>query len=123
VQEGRALAFEDQYISTGGQLYELLMGHDRWIADLRPLVEAPMRAAGRALGLCCHPYDLCTESIARAAGVVVTDAVGAPLAAPLDVHTDLAWVGFANAAIAERVGPVLRDVLREHELLPSGEVA
>jgi hypothetical protein len=123
VQEGRALAFEDQYISTGGQLYELLMGHDRWIADLRPLVEAPMRAVGRALGLCCHPYDLCTESIARAAGVVVTDAVGAPLAAPLDVHTDLAWVGFANAAIAERVGPVLRDVLREHELLPSGEVA
>lgn len=39
LQAGRALAFEDQYVSSGGQLYELLMGHDRWIADLRPLVE------------------------------------------------------------------------------------
>jgi hypothetical protein len=30
VRPGQALVFEDQYISTGGQLYELLMGHDRW---------------------------------------------------------------------------------------------
>src|SRR5258708_2898386 len=37
---GRVQAFEDQYIATGGQLYELLMGHDRWIADLRPLLSA-----------------------------------------------------------------------------------
>src|SRR5512143_341417 len=27
--EGKALCFEDQYASTGGQLYELLAGHDR----------------------------------------------------------------------------------------------
>jgi hypothetical protein len=109
---GRALAFEDQYISTGGQLYELLVGHDRWIADLRPLVGEGM--------LCCHPYDLCTESIARAAGVVVTDARGAPLDAPLDVHSDLAWVAFANAAIAERVGGALAAVLRERGLVTDG---
>ena len=115
-QAGRALAFEDQYISTGGQLYELLMGHDRWIADLRPLVEPLLRRRGQALGLCCHPYDLCTESIARAAGVVVTDADGAPLAAPLDVSTDMAWVGYANTTLATQVGAALRDVLREHGL-------
>lgn len=62
---GRALAFEDQYISTGGQLCEILMGHDRWAADLRPLVWHRLNQRG----LCCHPYDLCTEFIARAAGV------------------------------------------------------
>src|SRR5262249_17199057 len=39
VQHGKAHCFEDQYISTGGQLYELMTGHDRFIADLRPLME------------------------------------------------------------------------------------
>jgi len=114
---GRALAFEDQYISTGGQLYELMMGHDRWIADLRPLLAASLEERGRSLGLCCHPYDLCTESIARAAGVVVTDPLGGQLRVPLDVVTDVAWVGFANQTLRAQVWPVFQDVLREHGLL------
>lgn len=119
VQGGRALVFEDQYISTGGQLYELLMGHDRWIADLRPLVEPALRLRGRALGLCCHPYDLCTESIARAAGVIVTDERGRCLTAPLDVGTDVAWIGIANSSLRDQLWPVLRDVLAEHGLSTS----
>jgi hypothetical protein len=115
---GRALAFEDQYISTGGQLYELLMGHDRWIADIRPLLDARLHESGRALGLACHPYDVCTESIARACGIVVTDARGRQLAAPLDVTTDLAWIGFANSAIRNQVWPALMDLLLDHGLVP-----
>ncbi|HEV8509568.1 MAG TPA: hypothetical protein VGQ48_03855, partial [Gemmatimonadales bacterium] len=73
----RAACFEDQYASTGGELYELMAGHDRFIADLRPLVNAA--------GLCCHPYDLCTALIALEAGVLLTDPAGAPLDAPFDV--------------------------------------
>ena len=118
VQPGRALTFEDQYISTGGQLYELMMGHDRWIADLRPLVAPLLRERRRSLGLCCHPYDLCTESIARAAGVIVTDERGEHLTAPLDVSTDVAWVGIANAGLREQLWPALRDALRAHGLDP-----
>src|SRR5216117_167872 len=38
-EPGRAACFEDQYASTGGELYELLAGHDRFVADLRPLVK------------------------------------------------------------------------------------
>src|SRR3954447_13197373 len=38
-EPGKAQAFEDQYICTGGQLFELMAGHDRFIADLRPLFE------------------------------------------------------------------------------------
>jgi fructose-1,6-bisphosphatase/inositol monophosphatase family enzyme len=116
VQPGRALAFEDQYVSTGGQLYELIMGHDRWIADLRPLIEPVLRRRGQRLGLCCHPYDLCTELIAREAGVVVTNEHGELLHAPLDVTSDVVWVGCANRALYGQVLPALHAVLAERGL-------
>lgn len=112
---GRALAFEDQYICTGGQFYELMMGHDRWSADLRPLVWA-----GRGVkGLCCHPYDVCTELIARAAGVIIVDENGQPLRTPLDVESDVTWAAFANEGLYRQVMPVLQDILREVDLLGS----
>ena len=78
VRPGKAQCFEDQYISTGGQLYELMAGHDRFVADLRPLMETLLERRGLALGICCHPYDLCTELIAREGGVIVTDEHGRP---------------------------------------------
>jgi len=108
IPPGKAQTFEDQYVSTGGQLYELLMGHDRWVADLRSLVSP---------GLCCHPYDLCTELIAREAGVIVTDERGRQVAAPLDVTSNLSWIGYANPRIREQVEPALLALLREHQLL------
>ncbi len=109
----RTVAFEDQYISSGGQFYELLMGHDRWLADLRPLV---WRKLGEQ-GLCCHPYDVCTELIARMAGVRITDGCGAPLDAPLDTESDVSWAGFANVALQRAVEPVLSELLRESGLI------
>ena len=114
---GSALTFEDQYISSGGQLYELLMGHDRWVADLRPLMAPVLEGRGRSAGLYCHPYDLCSELIAREAGIIVTDARGGPLRAPLDVDSPIAWAGYANPAIAALVQPVLTAVLEERGLL------
>ena len=118
-EKGRARAFEDQYISSGGQLYELMVGHDRWVGDLRPLVEPVLRARGEALGLCAHPYDLSTELIAREAGVIVTDEAGRRLSAPLDVFSELAWIGYANEAIRAQVEPALREALGERGLSPS----
>ncbi len=118
--KGKAAAFEDQYISTGGQLYEMLMGHDRWIADLRPLVEPVLMRRGHALGLCCHPYDLCTELIAREVGMIVTDEYGQALSAPLDVTSDVSWIGYANVRIRDQVAPVLKAVLEERGLLSAG---
>jgi fructose-1,6-bisphosphatase/inositol monophosphatase family enzyme len=109
-QTGQVLAFEDQYICTGGQFYELLAGHDRWLADLRPVIYPPERA-----GLCCHPYDLCTELIAREAGITVTDPQGQRLSAPLDVTTGIAWMGFANQALHQQIAPRLQALLRAHQ--------
>ncbi len=111
---GKAQSFEDQYISSGGQLYELCAGHDRFVADLRPLVEQ-RRPGGAAL--CCHPYDLCTELIAREIGVCVTDERGGPLRAPLDVTSNVAWIGYANDAIRAEVEPHLRRALARRGLI------
>jgi fructose-1,6-bisphosphatase/inositol monophosphatase family enzyme len=116
---GKALCFEEQYASSGGQLYELMIGHDRFNADLRPLMAPRLAAQGQALGLCCHPYDVCTELIAREAGVILTDASGAALDAPMNVEADVAWVGYANAQIRARVEPVLHGALRRRGLLPA----
>jgi fructose-1,6-bisphosphatase/inositol monophosphatase family enzyme len=120
VRPGKAHCFEDQYTSSGGQLYELAAGHDRFTADLRPLMEESMRARGLALGICCHPYDLCTELIAREAGVIVTDIGGNPLRAPLSVEPDVAWVGYANRQIREQIEPLLRAALARRGLLQTG---
>lgn len=114
---GKAQAFEDQYISSGGQLYELIAGHDRWVADLRPLLDRHLAARGEALGICCHPYDLCTILIAERAGVLLTDDQGGPLDAPLDLEADVGWVGYANAAIRAQVEPALLATLRARKLL------
>jgi fructose-1,6-bisphosphatase/inositol monophosphatase family enzyme len=117
VQPGKAHCFEDQYICTAGQLYELIAGHDRFVADLRPLLEPLLASRGLRLGICCHPYDLATELIAREAGVLVTDPAGAPLEAPLSIEADVAWVGYANAAIRAQVEPLLQSALRRRGLL------
>jgi len=108
VQPGKAHCFEDQYISTGGQLYELMMGHDRFVADIRPLM---------GIGMCCHPYDVCTALIAREAGVIVTDAAGQSLRVPLDVRTDVAWAGFANTQIRTQIEPLLQAALQKRGLM------
>jgi fructose-1,6-bisphosphatase/inositol monophosphatase family enzyme len=114
-QPGKAQAFEDQYISTGGQLYELMAGHDRFVADIRPLFERK-RPGGAAL--CCHPYDLCTELIARELGVRVTDERGGALEAPLDTIADVSWVGYANDALRQLIEPHFQAALARRGLLP-----
>jgi hypothetical protein len=100
--------FDDQYISSGGQLYELMVGHDRFVADVRPL----FAARGMPVSLCAHPYDLCTELIAREAGVVVCDPWGERLRAPLDTESPVAWVGYANAGLRAALEPALWQALR-----------
>jgi fructose-1,6-bisphosphatase/inositol monophosphatase family enzyme len=104
------LVFDDQYISTGGQLYELFVGHDRMLGDLRPLVFAKL---GIASSLTCHPYDICTELILREAGGIVERPLGGNLREPLDTTTPVAWVGYANPVLAKQVRPILRRLIKE----------
>ena len=98
--------FDDEYISSGGQLHELLTGRDRFVADLRPLIAPGAHA--------CHPYDVCTAMLLEEAGGVVTDPWGGSLDAPLDTTSPIAWVGYANPTLAASIGPVLAELVDEH---------
>lgn len=113
---GKAQCFEDQYTSSGGQLYELMAGHDRFVADLRACLEPVTNERGLPRALCCHPYDLCTELIAREAGVIVTGVDGGPLKARLAVEPDVSWAGYANERIRASIEPLLHAAMRRHGL-------
>ncbi|MFN0123117.1 MAG: inositol monophosphatase, partial [Blastocatellia bacterium] len=81
-----------------------------------------LRQRGLALGICCHPYDLCTELVAREAGVHVCDASGQPVRARLAVEPDVAWVGYANTKIRAQIEPLLKAALRQRELLAENDI-
>src|SRR6185295_16586164 len=117
VQPGKAHCFEDQYASSAGQLYELMSGHDRFTADLRPLMNNVLAKRGVTLGICCHPYDVCTELIAREAGAIVTNARGGQLKAELSVKPDITWVGYANERIQSQIEPLLQAALKKRGLI------
>jgi len=117
VQPEKAHCFEDQYTSSGGQLYELMSGHDRFTADLRPLMNNVLAERGTVLGICCHPYDVCTELIAREVGVQVTDEHGNQLDAELSVKPDITWIGYANDAVRTQMEPLLQVALQRRGML------
>lgn len=104
----KALIFDDQYICTGGQFYELIVGHDRFIADLRAIF---YRLQNQPEGLCVHPYDCAAWLIAQEAGVILTDGLGNPLDGPLDCTTSLSWAGYANATLRDLIEPLVREFI------------
>ena len=107
---GLGNVFDDQYISTGGQLAEVLAGHDRLVGDLRPAV---FRKLGLTDALACHPYDICTALIVQEAGGLVESPAGRPLRAPLDTTTPVAWMAYANPVLAKKVRPVLKRLMAD----------
>ncbi|MEM1128191.1 MAG: inositol monophosphatase [Bacteroidota bacterium] len=119
---GVSRCYEDQYIASGGQLYELMVGHDRYVADVRPWLAPLLQARGEAAPSCAHPYDLSTLLIAEEAGVVITNLEGGPVDAPLDTTTDVGWVGYGNASLRATIEPALREALRHTGLWPTGAV-
>jgi len=113
VVAGKARVFEDQYISNAGQLYELIAGHDRFTADLRPRLDARLRRRGEAPGITSHAYDLATWIIAAEAGVELTDDHGGPLDGPLDTTSPVGFIAYANRALRRRIEPVLLRLMAE----------
>lgn len=104
------LVFNDQYISSGGQFYEILAGHDLFIADLRPEAFQKLSIPDN---LASHPYDVCTALILQEAGCVVEQPDGSPLDCPLDTTTPVSWVAYANHELASAIRPALQAVIEE----------
>lgn len=100
--------FDDQYISTGGQFYELLVGHDRFVGDIRPLV---FRCLDLESSLVCHPYDAAGWLLLEEAGVIFESPLGGFPDAPLDTTSPVAWLAFANEKLATKARPVLQEAL------------
>lgn len=121
VEPGRGNVFDDQYISTGGQMAELMMGRDRFCCDLRPLFDQIQKQQGAAAvsGLTCHPYDAAGLLAAQQSGVLITDGFGAPLDARMNVGDPVHWCGFANSTLRALILPEIQRWLREQGLSPA----
>jgi len=104
------VVFDDQYISTGGQFYEMIMGHDRLIADVRPFL---MPLAGFPHLLPCHPYDVAAWPVLKEAGVIYESPSGDFPDAPLDTVSPVSWIAYANATLADLARPVIQQILGE----------
>lgn len=114
LEQSKTALFDEQYLSSGGQLYELMTGRDRLLVDVRGLLYERFAREGKAVGHACHPYDLCTVLIAEESGVEISGVDGQPLNAPLDTTTDVSWIGYANADIRREVEPTLQRLLAKH---------
>lgn len=110
--EGRTLCFEDQYISTGGQLFQVMAGKDRYVADVRATLNTYLIANKRKKVFVCHPYDICTYPLAQMAGVEVTDAEGNPLNLTMNLHTPVDWIAYCNPTLRQAVEPHLLTLLQ-----------
>jgi hypothetical protein len=89
--------YDDLAPCSASYLAGLVTGGDAAAFDPRPLFNPG--------GMAAHPYDLAALVVPRAAGCVVEALPPGPLAVPLDTDTPVAWAGYANPAIAERLRP------------------
>ncbi|MCC7146708.1 MAG: hypothetical protein IT443_09700 [Phycisphaeraceae bacterium] len=124
VEPGSAAVFDDQYMTTAGQMVELMVGHDRFCCDLRPLFYAVLekqagKSAGTVRGLECHPYDCAGLLAARQGGVVLTDGWGQELDATMAVDEPVHWCGYANQALRQQIEPVIREFFSQRGVGPS----
>ncbi len=108
-QEGidTSTCFDDQYISSGGQLALIALGTYRMVVEPR----AWLAARGEPTQT-CKPYDIAGAVLcAEEAGALVTDLTGKALDHPLDARTPVSFCAFHNAATRDRLWPYLERAL------------
>ncbi|MCM8535919.1 MAG: hypothetical protein NE334_08285 [Lentisphaeraceae bacterium] len=105
--------FDDQYISSGGQMYELIVGHDCMVGDFRARMYEDFAKKGVASGQVCHPYDLAGLLVAQKAGVIITDAYGHEFDSTLEMTKAVDWLGYANDDLRQQVEAPLLELLQE----------
>ncbi|MFT5286024.1 MAG: fructose-1,6-bisphosphatase/inositol monophosphatase family enzyme, partial [Planctomycetota bacterium] len=87
--------YDDQYICSAGQLILLALGTYRFVVDPRAFL-ADRRGKPT---ITTKPYDIGGAILcAEAAGAVITATDGSSLDFPIDTHTPISFVGYANRA-------------------------
>ena len=109
--------FDDQYISSGGQLYEIINGHDRFTVDFRASMYRLFQSLGKKQGQVCHPYDLAGVLVAREAGVIVETLDGEPFDCSLTTDQCIDWVAYANESIKKQCRETLYELLKEEGIV------
>lgn len=112
-QSDKAIVFDDQYISSGGQIYLLASGAYRFTADIRPALTRISNERGIGLALCCHPYDIGGLLIFLEAGGIMTDLSGNSITYPMDTQTRCGWLAYANSSIRELMEPAVLAEIRK----------
>jgi len=101
--------YDDQYISSGGQLALVSLGVYRMCTDLRAFLGA---RHPEIPSVPTHPYDLAgAVLVAREAGAVVDGIGGETLDFPIDCTTPVSFVAWTNAATKRRLEPHFRAAL------------
>lgn len=102
--------YDDQYISSAGQLVQLALGRYRLLVDARALVAERLGIAGPT----SKPYDLAGALMcARAAGVRVRALAGGELDFPLDATTPVGFAAFVNEPTRARLEPHWHAAMKE----------
>ena len=109
--------FDDQYISTGGQMYELICGHDRFTADFRGSLYKLFKLQGKKQGQVCHPYDMAGLLIAEEAGIIVTDLRGKIFNSGLSTDIKVDWIAYANESIRQECEEILKNLLWDEKII------
>ena len=109
--------FEDQYISSGGQLYELICGHDCFVGDFRASIYKLFAKQGKRKGQICHPYDMAGVLIAQEAGLFITDINGEEFDAPLSTVYEVDWLGYGNSSLRSQIEKPLLSIFESKGLL------
>ncbi len=104
------LIYDDQYLCNAGQMFYVVTGRYRMLADLRGWLH-------RTYGIdnfTAKPYDMAALLVYREAGVPILDEHFALFDAPMDTETRLSILAFANPTLAQRLAPALADVMDGH---------
>lgn len=112
-----SLIYEDQHLSTGAQLYELIQGKTRLVVDIRPALNHQWRQRREPTVLCAHPYDLCAWLIAHEAGAVVRVPDGQSFDGSASATAEVGWIGFSNRSLYSQHSKTLFKILRQFQLI------
>lgn len=110
-EASRSYFFEDQYLSTGGQLRCLATGRYAFVGELRPLLFAILRRRERRVGIACRPYDIATLKIAVEAGVRVTDLAGGAFDPRMNLSEEIGFLAYATDEIRGVLEPAVAEIL------------